>query len=522
MKYINIIFIILIIGEIITSCGGSSGSKNIDFIRKVKGAVVDGYISEANITIYNKKYKLSENNITDINGSYIFYINSNISNIDIISHGGEDTMTKEVFEGELQAKVIFDKVELDDEIYITPLSTLLAIGSKDNEDSVNVSKIIKYNLDIYEDFNLVTDNPMSDNINNELKLNIFQGIQQVQKVTEIISDTLGKNINYEKIFKAIYLTMANNYNNKNREIFDKHNILTSNILRNNIIKLAVGDKNKNINKLNAISLGLKSMVDIIYDTNMKYEKIKLNAMAIELVSNSYEEKAKQIDKAINENIATLDLVADVSDIKDSYISLDKMIDVVKLANNKAINSKEVVSLPLLAVFLSNKISSDGVDGFNEKGINTAIESGVVSKTRKNEINWNIIQGNPTDAIGGDDHAQVTSPVKYAGGRRGGGGDGGDEEESISKDKDKILIYVDDNSLTINDSNKSDYPAIPNDKVQASNIKNTTNKTSNKTGNIDVVDQNVSDEVVVPDLNKVNINKVPDINQANIDKIPELN
>jgi len=46
----------------------------------------------------------------------------------------------------------------------------------------------------------------SDDLDDELKLKLFQATQQVQKVAEIVKETLRDDIHYEQIFQAIYLS----------------------------------------------------------------------------------------------------------------------------------------------------------------------------------------------------------------------------------------------------------------------------------------------------------------------------
>ncbi len=503
MRYIKITLLILALIVAIASCGGNSGGGEKNPIREIKGYVIDGNISEANVSAYklsdamyedNKtdyydKYKIKEHNITNESGHYALYVDRNISDIEIISSGGEDVLTKEIFEGILRAKISFNEGDFGDDIYVTPLSTLVAVSVNINNTNSYVDKVIKYNLNIDKDFSLINHDPMGSKLDDKLKLKLFQATQQIQKVAEIVKETLRDDIHYEQIFKAIYLTMASKYNDNTRAISKEQEVLKSSLFIDNVLNFVKKDnKRKSKIKLEVIGTGIKSIIDIIHSDDVKIEDIVLSAMAIEVVSNSYEEKAKEINNAVDTDKDMFDLKSDVDDVSKIYIELSKVKDVIKKAQKLAKERKKVVSLAVMGAFLAKNISSKTINDLGDDNIQNIIDKSVVSEDKKNIANNNILQGSLEPLTGG-----------IGGGSSGSGGGGG---SSGSDNNNNNITDSDGGAKKINDSNKSNYPSIPISEINVSIIEN------NATGK---ADQNRSDTAIIPDVSNAK-DEVPELNK----------
>jgi len=112
-KFLEFIKISLII-IFLTACGGGGGDSSSSTTppppsKNISGTIVDGYIKDAKICLdINNNSQCDDNEpytISDENGNYTLSVTANNGEYKIISVGGVDMATREVFDGVMEERV---------------------------------------------------------------------------------------------------------------------------------------------------------------------------------------------------------------------------------------------------------------------------------------------------------------------------------------------------------------------------------------------------------------------------------
>ena len=376
-------------------------------VSTISGKIVDDYIKDANITIYNGTTPIG-NAISDSTGSYTVDLQSAdlISTYQTIqSSGGENTATGKKFVGVLKSEISKEEATSGIEVAVTPVTTFTsairssmptnATVAEVREKTANSLGIVQ--ADINKDYSNFANN--SDQLRK-----IQEKALTIQKLTELASQTVVSDSLDEDEVNTAYSTIMGNFA---KTIFDK-NISTGGTevdLSSDINATALaGDEYKiqMVTKSVALTETMKSLakvIDAMIDEDnssgttagdKKAQERALEAIVSvtkDAISSGKPELAKNIAKGsvltINAMIedAGLEIVAG-----EAAVSVEDLIAIHGLDNEEAINDKadimdvfatatiKDINRQLKAKVILTEIKAGGLD------INTTTVSAKITKT----------------------------------------------------------------------------------------------------------------------------------------------
>ncbi len=343
-----------------------------------KGALTDGYISGGNVEVRYSGLNVKTN--SNANGEYVVSISSNAKKMEVFASGGIDVDTDEVFEGLMRSSFVFDSA--NDKIWTSPITTILASLVDDGKSDSEARGIINAHLGLESGFDLLKTNPMSEALSDGIKIKLFKATQQIQRVSEIIKDVLGEDLSYGDISKAIARVMASDSGSDNIK-----DILKSPKIKASIVAMISDNKKvKALERLNSVESAIASIVDIIDSAEITVDKIKLYSKSIELVSNSYELKAFEINRATSGDVL-VEIRSDLANVIKTYTSLSEVNVLVLKAQALAEADNKVVSLYKFSRSINNVISnkntiSELINIHNE----VDMASSVITQADENTLN----------------------------------------------------------------------------------------------------------------------------------------
>jgi hypothetical protein len=180
MKYLLILSFIIFLDN----CGGSSKNHNFNI------TVIDGYLAESNISIYDgNNKKLDNTKVTNNSGSFSY---KDVKNdlIYIKSISGIDTMSDEVFNS-----ILYGVAKKANKSIISPLSSIVWAYNKSDKsiDYIKRAKKIQNNLSLKQ--NILKFDPIS-NISKEESSKIIQFNITLEAISRLINVSLGGNFEY--------------------------------------------------------------------------------------------------------------------------------------------------------------------------------------------------------------------------------------------------------------------------------------------------------------------------------------
>jgi hypothetical protein len=281
MKYLLILSFIIFLDN----CGGSKKNHNFDI------TVIDGYLAESNISIYDgNNKKLDNTKVTNNRGSFSY---KDVKNdlIYIKSISGIDTMSDEVFNS-----VLYGVAKKASKSIISPLGSIVWAYNKSDKsiDYKTRAKKIQDNLNLKQ--NILKFDPIS-NISKEESSKIIQFNITLEAISRLINISLGGNFEY--IFYASSYEELEKHKNINFLYSNSFiNTLSSKLYNKyDYLNMAIVDL-----KLKYLQKSIAYIVDELayFEANNK-KLLKLNYKASFIITNPIIKEASLLSNLIIRN-----------------------------------------------------------------------------------------------------------------------------------------------------------------------------------------------------------------------------
>lgn len=293
---------------LLTACGGgtSSGSNttNEAETKTVSGIAIDGYLDGAIVSIGGKT------TTTDSQGRWSITYSPSDDIKEIVSiFGGEDTATGESFEGVLKAPI----GEEDEEIYVTPLSTLTTSLVEKGLTKEEAEEKMVTQLGIPK--NILKSDPIAtlktgDETDKEDAATAFKKALVIQKTAETIAQSVALNSDIttmNQIMDQVMDQVANSMNNGKSfdDIMDDTEAIINNIITNNTNSISIENLSEKLEAVKEVAQSVSNSIDsidleyLISDGVDVDSVIESKSKAIEIITEAIEKKVEAIAESKN-------------------------------------------------------------------------------------------------------------------------------------------------------------------------------------------------------------------------------